>query len=143
MHDLDDVFEQVSYSPYVAGICKSLGYQRPIAVQSMYITKQAEFGGEVRPHQDGTFLYTNPQSVVGIWWALENCHEQNGCLWAVPGSHQQGVKRWFRRKDGDKGTEFEPKEDDETTTLRTEGAVPLHMEAGDAVLLHHALVHFR
>jgi phytanoyl-CoA hydroxylase len=108
----------------------------------MYITKQADFGGEVRPHQDGTFLYTNPQSVVGIWWALEDCNENNGCLWAVPGSHKQGVQKWFRRKDSEEGTEFVPSEE-ESSELSTEGAIPLHMQAGDAVLLHSAVVHFR
>ena len=38
-------------------------------------------------HQDGTFLYTEPQSVTGLWWALEDATLENGCLWAVPGSH--------------------------------------------------------
>jgi phytanoyl-CoA hydroxylase len=43
------------------------------------------------PHvQDGAFLYTRPQSVVGFWWALEDCTLHNGCLWAKPG----GVDKW-------------------------------------------------
>jgi hypothetical protein len=38
--------------------------------------------------QDGTFLYTAPQSCLGFWWALEDCTTVNGCLWGVPGSHK-------------------------------------------------------
>ena len=57
-------------------------------VQSMYIFKQPGIGGKVGAHQDGTFLYTKPQSVVGMWYALEDCSKTNGCLWAVPGSHK-------------------------------------------------------
>ena len=49
--------------------------------------QQPGIGGEVGPHQDGTFLYTKPQSCVGFWWALEDCTVNNGCLWAVPNSH--------------------------------------------------------
>lgn len=87
LHNLDPVFHKVSYAPEVTDILKSLGYVRPMAVQSMYIFKQPSIGGEVKPHQDGSYLYTEPQSVVGFWWALEDCTLENGCLHGVPGSH--------------------------------------------------------
>ena len=60
--------------------------------------QQPKIGGEVRPHQDSTFLRTSPPSVIGLWWALEDSTQQNGCLWALPGIHQQGVARQFIRK---------------------------------------------
>ena len=60
--------------------------------------QQPRIGGEVRPHQDSTFLRTEPPSVVGLWWALEDSTRQNGCLWALPGIHTQGVARRFIRK---------------------------------------------
>ncbi len=75
----------------------------------MYIFKQAHVGGEVGAHQDGTFLFTEPQTCVGFWWALDDYTTSNGCLWAVPGSHKFGVKRRYRRRDGvENGTEFVP-----------------------------------
>lgn len=40
------------------------------------------------PHQDSTFLYTEPLSATGFWFALEDCTNENGCLWFVPGSHK-------------------------------------------------------
>ena len=64
----------------------------------MYIFKQAFVGGEVCPHQDGAFLYTEPQTCIGFWWPLDDCVKENGCLWAVPGSHNEGVKRRFKRR---------------------------------------------
>ena len=60
--------------------------------------QQPKIGGEVRPHQDSTFLRTDPPSVVGLWWALEDSTKQNGCLWALPGAHAQGVARHFIRR---------------------------------------------
>ena len=72
LHDLDPVFEKVTYEPRVGQICRDLGLCMPLPVQSMYIFKQAFVGSEIRPHQDGSYLYTEPQSVIGFWWALVN-----------------------------------------------------------------------
>lgn len=88
----------------------------------MYIFKQPIFGGVVTPHQDSTFLFTDPPSTVrtlccrtvsnatffvlnfsalcdqlGVWIAIEDATLENGCLWAVPGSHKMGTTRRFIR----------------------------------------------
>lgn len=140
LHDLDDEFEKVSYDPRVGGICADLGMKIPLAVQSMYIFKQAKIGGEVIPHQDGAFLYTEPQTCIGFWWPLDDCNTVNGCLWAVPGSHRLGVHRRFRRRDPPNiGTEFQPLEPIEWDIST---AVPLEIEKGSLVVLHSALVHY-
>lgn len=88
MHDLDPIFHAWSYSEKVKALSRSLGFKRPLPAQSMYIFKQPGIGGEVVPHQDSTFLYTTPPSVVGYWLALEDATKTNGCLWAIPGSHK-------------------------------------------------------
>lgn len=49
------------------------------------------------PHQDSTFLYTNPMSCIGLWLALEDANKDNGCLWAIKGIHKQGLSRRFKR----------------------------------------------
>lgn len=42
----------------------------------------------VSPHQDASFLYTEPLGrVLGVWIALEDATLENGCLWFIPGSH--------------------------------------------------------
>ena len=65
-----------------------IGIVDPLAVQSMYIFKQPRIGGEVSCHQVATFLYTEPTSVVGFWFAIEDATLDNGCLWAQPGGHR-------------------------------------------------------
>ena len=52
LHDLDPVFRRFSRSERMAEIYKSLGFQRPTPVQSMYIFKQPKIGGPVVAHQD-------------------------------------------------------------------------------------------
>lgn len=50
--------------------------------------QQPGIGGEVVPHQDNSFLYTEPRSCTGLWLALEDANITNGCIWAIPGSHK-------------------------------------------------------
>ncbi|KAH8685859.1 hypothetical protein BGZ60DRAFT_523133 [Tricladium varicosporioides] len=92
---------------YPGAIARSVGFRDPRCLQSMIICKQPEIGGAVPPHQDSTFLYTDPPSAVGFWYALEDATVENGCLSFLPGSHKSAEvdKRFVRREDG-MGTEF-------------------------------------
>jgi phytanoyl-CoA hydroxylase len=102
----------------------------------MYIFKQPEIGGEVVCHQDSTFLYTEPETVVGFWFALEDATTENGCLWAVPGGHRLGLKKRFVRNAP--GVEFRVLDD---TPWPDTGLVPLEAPKGTLVLLHGRLPH--
>ena len=75
----------------------------------MYIFKQPGIGGEVGCHQDATFLYTDPITVVGFWFAIEDATLENGCLWAAPGGHRAPLRKVFKRAGGsdEGGTLFE------------------------------------
>lgn len=77
--------------------------------------------------------------MVGFWWPLEDCTLDNGCLWAVPGSHIGGVQRRFKRNEAGTSTVFEPAEE---TAFSLEGALPLVIGKGSLVILHHSVVHF-
>jgi phytanoyl-CoA hydroxylase len=72
MNDLDPVFEKFSRTAELAKIAKDLGFEDPGILQSMFIFKQPRIGVEVSCHQDSTFLYTEPLSVKGFWFALED-----------------------------------------------------------------------
>ena len=100
LHDLDPTFQAFSYQPRLAVLAEQLGLVDPLLLQSMLIFKQPSIGGEVSWHQDGSFLYTVPQSVTGFWFALEEATLENGCLWALPGEHTRGLRSRFRRIDG-------------------------------------------
>ncbi len=143
MHDLDDVFEAFTYTSELAGAAHDIGMRAPLALQSMYIFKQPEIGGEVGCHQDATFLYTDPISVTGFWFALEDATIENGCLWAAPGGHRAALRKVFKRRDADgrAGTEFEIL-DDAPLPAAPEELVPLEVGAGTLVVLHGLLPHW-
>lgn len=136
LHDLDPVFDRFSRQPSLAALAHDLGLQAPLLLQSMYIFKQPEIGGEVVCHQDSSFLHTEPLSCIGLWFALEDATLENGCLWAEPGGHRRPLASRFRRTGYTTRTEvLDP------TPLPTEGLVPLEAKTGDLVVLHGQLPH--
>jgi len=138
MHDLDPVFDRFSRTPQLAGVAADIGIAEPLLLQSMYIFKQPRIGGEVQCHTDHTFLWTEPRSVVGFWFAIDDATTENGCLWALPGGHRIPVKSRFHRV-GD-GTRAEMEVFD-PEPYPTDGLVPLEAPRGTLVLLDGALPH--
>lgn len=51
--------------------------------------QQPKIGGAVTDHIDATFLYVEPiEHLIGIWIAVDDANEDNGCLAFIPGSHR-------------------------------------------------------
>ena len=136
MHDLDPVFGKFSRNARLARTAADLGFAEPLLLQSMYIFKQPEIGGEVLCHQDSTFLLTEPESVVGFWFALEDATIENGCLYALRGEHRGPLRRRYRHRGGELIVEdLDDAPWDETAKA------PLEAAKGDLVLLHGRLPH--
>lgn len=136
MHDLDPVFDDFSRTPALARLAGEIGLEAPLLLQSMYIFKQPNIGGEVVCHQDSTFLTTDPLSVVGFWFALEDATRDNGCLWALPGCHKDPIRQRFRRGDDTMVTDVM-----DPTPWSAEEAVPLEAKKGTLIVLHGQLPH--
>ena len=142
MHDLDPTFERFSYTADLARVAADIGLVDALALQSMYIFKQPLIGGEVACHQDATFLYTDPMTVTGFWFAIEDATLENGCLWAKPGAHRTTLRKLFKRAGAtdDDGTFFE--ELDPTPLPSPSELTPLEVPAGTMVILHGLLPHW-
>ena len=143
MHDLDPVFESFSYTRKLAEVAADIGLGDPLAVQSMYIFKQPHIGGEVNCHQDAPFLYTDPITVTGFWFAIEDATLENGCLWAQPGGHRGPLRRLYQRADdlGDGATRFVELDDTPLPTPPRD-LVPIVVPRGTMVVLHGLLPHW-
>lgn len=114
----------------------------------MVICKQPEIGGAVPPHQDSTFLYTDPPSAVGYWYALEDATKENGCLSFAAGSHKRAaVKQRFVRKGGgtgfidNDGPQFPKGLQTESETGKVEVYDMGEVKAGTLVLIHGNILH--
>jgi len=137
LHDLDPVFSSFSKTPEITHLVADLGIERPLLLQGMYIFKQPKIGGEVTCHQDSTFLYTEPQEIAGLWFALEDATIENGCLWAIPGGHTLGLKsQWKRNAEGGMRFDvFDP------SPWPEEKLVPLEVSKGTLIILNGLLPH--
>jgi len=138
MHDLDPVFKEFSHSNRLAAVAQSIGMKQEKLLQSMYIFKQPRIGGEVTSHVDHSFLWTEPQSVIGFWFAIDDATLENGCMWALPGGHRLPVK-YRDRLTADRKSTYNEVFD--TTPYPTEGLVPLEAARGTLILLNGTLPH--
>jgi len=137
LHDLDPVFSQFSRTPEIKQLISQIGIDEPLLLQSMYIFKQPNIGGEVTCHQDSTFLYTEPARIVGLWFALEDATLENGCLWVIPGGHDFGLKsRWLRTAEG--GMRFDTFD---PAPWPEDRLIPLEVSKGSLIVLDGLLPH--
>ncbi|KAI9671900.1 MAG: hypothetical protein M1817_003445 [Caeruleum heppii] len=155
IHTLSPAFRSLTLSPYHAALTTSLGFRNPLVLQSMVICKQPHIGGRVPPHQDSTFLYTDPPSAVGFWYALEDAGGANGGLSFWKGSHlRRGIRKRFVRKEvggtgfedvqpstwPDDGLKYEKEVTDDAES--PEGQYGLaEVKAGSLVLIHGNTMH--
>eukprot|EP00092_Neocalanus_flemingeri_P040510 GFUD01044115.1.p1 GENE.GFUD01044115.1~~GFUD01044115.1.p1 ORF type:complete len:292 (-),score=76.12 GFUD01044115.1:147-1022(-) len=140
LHWINPAFRKVSLSDKIQKISKSLALKDPAIVQGMYIFKQPGIGGEVTPHQDGTFLHNDPLRLYGFWFPIDDATLENGCLWYVPGSHDTPITRRFLRTskgENEKLLEFIG----EDKTFPDDAWVAAPVKKGSLVLIHGQVVH--
>ncbi len=135
LHELDPVFSDFSYSRDIRTLARGVGLEKPSMIQSMVICKQPFIGGEVNTHQDSTFLYTEPETCVGFWIALEDATQENGCMWAAAGAHLSSLRQRFRNN----GSQMEMITLSEESMPRCN--TPLSAPKGTLVVLHGRLPH--
>ncbi|CCH46327.1 Phytanoyl-CoA dioxygenase domain-containing protein 1 [Wickerhamomyces ciferrii] len=140
---IDPVFNKHTINHKSKEIVDKLGFQDPRVLQSMIICKQPEIGGEVPSHQDGTFLYTEPQSAIGFWIALEDCNETNGCLSYLSGSHKTVPiqKRFVKKEQGGTGFIYFNEEQRDEYDNNEEDYLKIKCSKGSLILIHNQVLH--
>ncbi|XP_075229764.1 phytanoyl-CoA dioxygenase domain containing 1 isoform X2 [Lycorma delicatula] len=140
LHYLHPSFYNITFSEKVKETCFRLGMQEPLVVQSMYIYKNPGIGSEVKPHQDASYLFTEPNSLIGFWIALDDATPQNGCLSFVPGSHCSGVHRKFIRNP-DKNSEELLIYDTPAPIYPSSSFQLVPVKKGSCIVIHGQVVH--
>jgi len=138
MHDLDPVFDRFSRTPELGEAVRRLGIGQPGIIQSMYIFKPPRIGGEVVWHQDSTYIYTEPESCTGFWFALEDATIDNGCMFFLPGAHRGPLRQRNRRSGRGKLVT----ETLDATPWPEERAVAAEAEAGSLVIFDGRAPHY-
>lgn len=144
LHALNPVFREITFSPEVKEVVKSLNFRKPIVCQSMYLMMQSPEGPSSTGHQASTYVIVEPSKLVGFWVAVTDCTVENGCLEVIPGSHKKGgLKNKFIRnpnkKEWEEGKRFVYTEG--KAEYPQEGYVPIPLKAGAVLLMDGFLVH--
>eukprot|EP00667_Euglena_gracilis_P015918 EG_transcript_16603 len=141
LHTNDDIFRVFCSDERVRDVVCRLGYQKPTIIQSMYIFKPPHIGGAVLPHQDDSFLLTEPRSCVGLWVALDDADASNGCMWVAPGSHKLGITRRFALNADKTMCANIPADAPAVPEVPDEDYVCVEAKAGDCLVFHGSLIH--
>jgi len=86
-------------------------------------------------HQDNGYGELDPYNSLTTLTVLDDADEENGCLWIVPGSHNQGqinVRLTPEEKQAGKEVKVEADE---------RWAIPVPMAAGEAIAFHCWMLH--
>ena len=95
-HKLSDRFRAALAHPRIVEALTTLIGPNVKCMQSMLFIKHAGKAGQAW-HQDEDFIPTRDRSLTAAWIALDDAAIDNGCLWAIPGSHRPGVLWPLRR----------------------------------------------
>jgi len=139
LHQLVPEFKTFSHNNKIKSIAQDLGLQRPQIHQSMYIFKQPKIGGVIRWHQDASYFFTSPLSVVTFWLAVEDATLLNGCLQVQSGGPVIPLKEQFLRYPDD-STELKTLHD--MPWPNDDCAKPLEVKKGTLVVFNGLLPHF-
>jgi phytanoyl-CoA hydroxylase len=83
----------------IQAVGKLLGDREPICFQEMALLKPP-MGREKPWHQDHAYFnLALGEPVVGVWIALDDATIENGCMHVLPGSHRDGARVHFKRRD--------------------------------------------
>jgi ectoine hydroxylase-related dioxygenase (phytanoyl-CoA dioxygenase family) len=134
----------------IMNVCTTLcDIKSPYVIQSKAILKPPDAGirsTSVPPHQDASFIYTEPLSGLALWWALDESNKENGQLQVVPKSHlEYDMTERFEADHTSCSTHLVNVSTETTRVWPKNGVgldwIGLDMDPGDCVAIHPLLLH--
>ena len=108
-----------------------------MAMQSMFFLKPPQQRGQAY-HQDSFYIKTAPDTLCGAWIAIDDCDEENGCMYFIPGSNFDPIYQDVAKPD-DTG-EFHI-DLTEIAGVDEHSEIPAIAKAGDVIFFHGHLIH--
>ena len=134
----DALYKEWATSPELANRLRQLigpGLELSQAHHNCVMTKSPAFSSATGWHQDIRYWSFQRPELISVWLALGTEHEENGCLWLVPGSHRME----FRREQYDDDRFFRAYLVENRTILKAKVAAEL--DEGDVLFFHCRLLH--
>lgn len=134
----DALYKEWATSPELANrLRRLLGPQLKLsqAHHNCVMTKNPAFSSATGWHQDIRYWSFQKPELISVWLALGPEHEENGCLWLVPGSHLMELRR--EQYDDD----FFFRTDREENRKILQARVAAELDEGDVLFFHCRLLH--
>lgn len=90
LHRHMEIEERFMLHPRLLDVLEALIGPDVLAMQTMLFIKPPGGLGQGY-HQDSYYIPTFPDSLCGVWTALERADRENGCLWMVEGSQAEPI----------------------------------------------------
>lgn len=135
MVESDDVFRAVADDETLVSVASQLLGPNLKLLRSAAMFKPPEVGSEKGFHQDAAYYPIQPMDHVTVWIALDEATPENGCMNVVPGAHRDGIL-------GHEAVEYDTDIVIAERDFDRDDAVPVPMEAGDALFSHCLLPHY-
>lgn len=135
----DDVYRRWATSDQIRLVLTQLFGSDDIVLSQCHhncvMTKAPGYSSATFWHQDNRYWSFEREHLVSVWLALAREHEENGCLYVIPGTHKMDI---------------EPRRFDDSVFLRPDlpeneqlfaAARPVELERGDVLFFHSRLFH--
>lgn len=130
MHRSALIRDVATHGPHIEALRQIMGNDICLTHQQ-FVTKAPsleESEVDVPWHQDNGYGELEPKTDVTVWFALNDCDADTGCLWVIPGSHHWPLAD-HQARGGLRAMDVD------------EPGIPLPMQAGEAVAFSGMLVH--
>jgi phytanoyl-CoA hydroxylase len=134
----DPMYQDWATSPAVAERLRQLLGPAIVLSQAHHnciMTKNPAFSSATGWHQDIRYWSFDKPELVSTWLALGPEHEENGCLWLVPGSHRKD----FRADQYDEERFFRTDLEENRRILQRR--MTAELDEGDVLFFHCRLLH--
>ncbi len=125
------------FSAPFKNICSSLIGDDVDMYWTTTATKPVQCGKSFPWHQDAGYG-KGPAEYITCWTAFDKVDQENGCLWAIPGSHKQDVlPHEFRKSNEENYAGIFLKD----LNIDLSSAIPIILNPGDIACMHSKLIH--
>ena len=136
-HKMSKLIKRYASDNRVASILSRVVSNNVKCMQSMLFIKGPGKLGQSW-HQDEYFIPTRDKSLIGAWIAIDDATINNGCLWIVPESHNEGV---ILKRIKNTNQNFADEDVCDLGKFKEENAIPVEVKSGSVVFFNGYLQH--
>ena len=136
-HKISEVIKSYASHQKVSEVLSQIISPNVKCMQTMLFIKAPGKPGQAW-HQDEYYIPTRDKSLTGVWIALEDAFIENGCLWVVPGSHNDG---FIRNRIPYKGDQFGDTDVCDLSPYVDADFKPVEVKKGSVIFFNGYLLH--